>query len=35
MKPFGGGVLDNGELCFKFLRQFTDVIPLPGFDAVV
>ncbi|MFZ0932573.1 MAG: aldo/keto reductase [Syntrophobacteraceae bacterium] len=34
MKPFGGGVLDNGELCFKFLRQFPDVIPLPGFDAL-
>jgi uncharacterized protein len=34
MKPFGGGVLDNGELCFKFLRQFADVIPLPGFDAL-
>jgi predicted aldo/keto reductase-like oxidoreductase len=33
MKPFAGGVLDNGELCFKFLRQFPDVIPLPGFDA--
>ncbi|MGO9315380.1 MAG: aldo/keto reductase [Syntrophobacteraceae bacterium] len=34
MKPFAGGVLDSAELCFKFLRQFTDVIPLPGFDAV-
>ncbi len=34
MKPFGGGVLDDGELCFKFLRQHPDVIPLPGFDAV-
>ena len=34
MKPFGGGVLDSAELCFKFLRQFPDVIPLPGFDAV-
>jgi uncharacterized protein len=34
MKPFGGGALDNGELCFKFLRQFPDVIPLPGFDAL-
>jgi len=34
MKPFGGGALDNGELCFKFLRQFRDVIPLAGFDAV-
>jgi uncharacterized protein len=34
MKPFGGGVLDSAELCFKFLRQFSDVVPLPGFDAV-
>ncbi len=34
MKPFGGGALDNAELCFKFLRRFSDVIPLPGFDAV-
>lgn len=34
MKPFGGGALDNGEICFKFLRQFSDVIPLAGFDAV-
>lgn len=34
MKPFAGGALDNAELCFKFLRQFPDVIPLPGFDAV-
>jgi uncharacterized protein len=34
MKPFGGGVLDSAALCFKFLRQFTDAIPLPGFDAV-
>lgn len=34
MKPFGGGALDSAELCFKFLRQFPDVIPLPGFDAV-
>jgi hypothetical protein len=34
MKPFAGGVLNSAELCFKFLRQFPDVIPLPGFDAV-
>jgi predicted aldo/keto reductase-like oxidoreductase len=33
MKPFAGGVLDRAELCYKFLRQFPDVIPLPGFDA--
>ena len=34
MKPFGGGVVEDGELCFKFLRQYPDIIPLPGFDAV-
>jgi uncharacterized protein len=34
MKPFGGGVVDDGPLCFKFLRRYPDVIPLPGFDAM-
>ena len=34
MKPFAGGALDDAELCFKFLRQFPDVIPIPGFDAL-
>jgi uncharacterized protein len=34
MKPFGGGALDNAELCFKFLRRYPDVVPLAGFDAV-
>jgi uncharacterized protein len=34
MKPFAGGMLENGELCFKFLRKWPDVIPLAGFDAV-
>ncbi len=34
MKPFAGGALDNAELCFKFLRRFPDVIPIPGFDAI-
>jgi predicted aldo/keto reductase-like oxidoreductase len=34
MKPFAGGMLENGELCFKFLRQWPDVIPLAGFDTV-
>jgi uncharacterized protein len=34
MKPFGGGALESAKLCFKFLRQWSDVIPLPGFDAV-
>ena len=34
MKPFGGGVIDNAGIAFKFLRQFPDVLPLPGFDSV-
>ncbi|HEX2769527.1 MAG TPA: aldo/keto reductase, partial [Geobacteraceae bacterium] len=34
MKPFAGGVIDNGALAFKFLRQYPDAIPLPGFDSV-
>lgn len=33
MKPFAGGVIDNATVSFKFLRQFPDVIPIPGFDA--
>jgi len=33
MNPFGGGVIDNAALTFKFLRQFPDVIPIPGFDS--
>ena len=34
MKPFAGGAVEKAEVCFKFLRQWPDVIPLPGFDAV-
>jgi predicted aldo/keto reductase-like oxidoreductase len=33
MKPFAGGAVENAQLCFKFLRQWPDVIPLAGFDA--
>lgn len=33
MKPFAGGVLDNASLVFKFLRQYPDAIPIPGFDS--
>jgi len=33
MKPFAGGMIDNAAIVFKFLRQFTDVIPIPGFDS--
>lgn len=34
MKPFAGGVIDNAALAFKFLRQYPDAIPIPGFDSV-
>lgn len=34
MKPFAGGMIDNAEVAFKFLRQHPDVIPIPGFDSV-
>ena len=34
MKPFAGGVIDNADIVFKFLRQFPEVTPIPGFDSV-
>jgi uncharacterized protein len=34
MKPFAGGMIDDAEIAFKFLRQHPDVIPIPGFDSV-
>jgi predicted aldo/keto reductase-like oxidoreductase len=34
MKPFAGGVIDNAVPAFKFLRQYPDVIPIPGYDSV-
>lgn len=34
MKPFAGGVIDDAALAFKFLRQFPDAIPLPGYNSV-
>jgi uncharacterized protein len=33
MKPFAGGMIDNADIAFKFLREHPDVIPLPGFDS--
>jgi predicted aldo/keto reductase-like oxidoreductase len=33
MKSFAGGVINNAELAFKFLRQHPYAIPIPGFDA--
>ena len=34
MKPFAGGVIDNAAIAFKYLRQFSDIIPIPGFDSI-
>ncbi len=33
MKPFAGGMIDNARIAFKFLRQHSDVLALPGFDS--
>jgi uncharacterized protein len=30
MKPLGGGLLERADLCFGFLQQYPDVIPIPG-----
>ena len=34
MKPFAGGMIDNADIAFKFLRQYPGVIPIPGYDSV-
>jgi len=34
MKPFGGGVIDNAQVAFKYLRSHPGVIPIPGFESV-
>ena len=34
MKPFAGGVIDKAALAFKYLRQFPNLVPIPGFDSV-
>ena len=33
MKPFGGGVIDNAAVAFKYLREHPSVIPIPGFES--
>ena len=33
MKPFGGGVIDNAAVAFKYLRNYPEVIPIPGFES--
>lgn len=34
MKPFGGGAIDNATVAFKYLRDHSDVIPIPGFESI-
>ncbi len=33
MKPFGGGVINNAAVAFKYLRDNAGVIPIPGFES--
>ncbi len=30
MKPLGGGLLDRPDICFRFLQQYPQVLPIPG-----
>jgi uncharacterized protein len=34
MKPLGGGLLDRADLCFRYLQQFEDVVPIPGIQSI-
>jgi predicted aldo/keto reductase-like oxidoreductase len=34
MKPFAGGMIDNAEVAIKYLRQYPDTVPIPGYDSV-
>jgi aryl-alcohol dehydrogenase-like predicted oxidoreductase len=34
MKPFCGGLVDNAKVAFAYLRQYPDIIPLPGWDTL-
>lgn len=33
MKPLGGGLLDRADLCFRYLQQRGDVVPIPGIQS--
>ncbi len=33
MKPMAGGMLERATLSFKYLRQFPDIVPIPGIEA--
>ncbi|HJX37759.1 MAG TPA: aldo/keto reductase [Anaerolineae bacterium] len=32
MKPLAGGALNEARLAFKYLRQFPDILPIPGIE---
>lgn len=32
MKPLGGGLLYDANLCFRYLMQFKDIVPDPGIE---
>jgi predicted aldo/keto reductase-like oxidoreductase len=34
MKPFGGGMIPHIDVCLRYLLQFPDVAPDPGFERV-
>jgi uncharacterized protein len=34
MKPLAGGVIPDAKVAFAFLRQFQDILPIPGFDSI-
>lgn len=34
MKPLGGGLLNNANLCFKFLLQLDGIVPDPGIEKI-
>jgi predicted aldo/keto reductase-like oxidoreductase len=34
MKPFGGGRIENPDLCLRFLKQYPDILPCVGVDRI-
>jgi len=34
MKPFGGGMIPHVDICLRYLLQFPDIAPDPGFETV-
>ena len=34
MKPLKGGLLKDANLCFRYLAQFTEIVPDPGIEKI-